>query len=41
MTTWIFISFLTFTAFAAGAYWLITRQDERTSSDGFFLVAAR
>ena len=37
MTTWIFISFLSFTAFAAGLTWLITRRDERTSSDGFFL----
>ena len=37
MTTWIFISFLTFTAFAAGLTWLITRRDERSSSDGFFL----
>ncbi len=37
MTTWIFISFLAFTGFAALLTWWITRRDERTSSDGFFL----
>lgn len=37
MTTWIFISFLSFTAFAACLTWFITRRDERASSDGFFL----
>lgn len=37
MTIWIFISFLSFTAFAAILTWLITRRDERSSSDGFFL----
>ncbi|MGS2724080.1 solute:sodium symporter family transporter [Porticoccus sp. GXU_MW_L64] len=31
------ISFLLFTLFAAGLTWYITRNDERTSSDGFFL----
>lgn len=37
MTTWIFISFLSFTAFAGLLTWVITRRDERSSSDGFFL----
>ncbi|NBB78388.1 MAG: solute:sodium symporter family transporter [Verrucomicrobia bacterium] len=37
MTTWIFISFLSFTGFAALLTWWITRRDERSSSDGFFL----
>ena len=37
MTTWIFISFLSFTGFAALLTWWITRRDERASSDGFFL----
>lgn len=37
MTTWIFISFISFTIFAALLTWLITRLDEKSSSDGFFL----
>lgn len=37
MTSWIFISFLGFTAFAGALTWWITRRDERSSSDGFFL----
>jgi SSS family solute:Na+ symporter len=37
MTIWIFISFLSFTGFAALLTWWITRSDERASSDGFFL----
>ncbi|MDQ8201190.1 solute:sodium symporter family transporter [Pelagicoccus enzymogenes] len=37
MTTWIFISFLAFTGFAAFLTWWITRRDERSSSDGYFL----
>jgi len=37
MTTWIFLSFLGFTAFAGLLTWWITRRDERSSSDGFFL----
>lgn len=37
MTAWIFISFLAFTGFAALLTWWITRLDERSSSDGFFL----
>lgn len=37
MTTWIFLSFLGFTVFAGILTWWITRRDERSSSDGFFL----
>lgn len=37
MTLWIFFSFLGFTAFAGGLTWWITRRDESSSSDGFFL----
>lgn len=31
------LSFILFTAFAAGLTWFLTRKDERTSSEGFFL----
>lgn len=31
------ISFILFTAFAAGLTWWLTRSDEKSSSDGFFL----
>lgn len=37
MTTWIFISFLSFTGFAALLNWSITLRDELGSSEGFFL----
>src|SRR5210317_1930453 len=31
------ISFVLFTVFAAGITWYITRKDDKSSSDGFFL----
>ena len=37
MHAWTLLSFFIFTAFAAVVTWLITRRDEKTSSDGFFL----
>lgn len=37
MHAWTLLSFFAFTAFAAFLTWLITRKDERSSSDGFFL----
>lgn len=37
MHAWTLLSFFAFTAFAAVLTWLITRKDEKSSSDGFFL----
>lgn len=37
MYSWTLLSFFAFTAFAAVLTWLITRKDEKGSSDGFFL----
>lgn len=37
MAIWILTSFLAFTVFAGVLTWAITRRDERSSSDGFFL----
>ena len=37
MHAWTLLSFFAFTAAAAFFTWLITRKDERVSSDGFFL----
>ncbi|MCX6938671.1 MAG: solute:sodium symporter family transporter [Verrucomicrobia bacterium] len=37
MHTWTLLSFIAFTGFAAFLTWWITRTDEKTSSDGFFL----
>ncbi len=37
MYFWTLLSFVAFTAFAAFITWLITRGDEKGSSDGFFL----
>ncbi|MEN8694102.1 MAG: solute:sodium symporter family transporter, partial [Akkermansiaceae bacterium] len=31
------VSFILFTAFAAGLTWWLTRSDEKSSSEGFFL----
>jgi SSS family solute:Na+ symporter len=37
MHAWTLLSFILFTAGAAFLTWIITRKDEKTSSDGFFL----
>ena len=37
MHTWTLLSFMLFTLGAAFLTWIITRRDEKTSSDGFFL----
>ena len=37
MHAWTLLSFILFTAGAAFLTWIITRRDEKTSSDGFFL----
>lgn len=37
MHTWTLLSFFGFTALAAFLTWMITRKDEKVSSDGFFL----
>lgn len=37
MHAWTLLSFFAFTALAAALTWLITRKDEKTSSEGFFL----
>ena len=37
MHAWTILSFVAFTALAAALTWLITRRDEKASSDGYFL----